>query len=230
MSKFCPYYFNRVVKKNKFIALGVCDSNNNQYENHVDGSKSFVVDITEFKERVKELAYGCEVLVDEVFLEANNYLPATDRTTIVLCDNIKQTSMKVEYKYRRNMTFIRERDFLKYVSEHELRRKTPLFFLVREELMEKVALTIDVVEYAQSDRGRSKGDFSKFGTDMFNQLSKKTTIKTDESAKYDKEQTIADKSSDGRTVTEVKGNFKFITKIDKESLLGYKYDFKRIER
>lgn len=230
MSNFCPFYFNRVVKKNKFIALGVCDSNGNQYEKHVDGKTSFVVDIDEFKERVKELAYGCEVLVDEEFLESNNYLPVTDKTTIVLCDNIKLTSMKVEYKYRRNMTFIRERDFIKHIQDHESRRRTPLFFLVRYELMKQVSPLIDVVEYAQSDRGRTDGTFLKFDTSIYDHLASKSTIKTKESEKYDLEQDKADRSKDGKNLVEFKGNFKVVTKIDTNSLLGYKYDFKRIER
>lgn len=230
MSKFCPNYFKRVVKKNKFIALGMCDSNQNQYATALDDTISHVVDIEEYKDRIKEIAYGCEVIVDEQFLEANGYLPATDKTTIVLCDNIKVTSMKVQYKYRRNMTFIRERDFIKYVTDHETKRKTPLFLLVRSELMDIFANCVDVVEIAQSDRGRINGDFHKFNMDSFNHLTNKSEIKTKEASKYDIEQEKADKSSDGKTLTEIKGNFKVITKIDKDSLLGYKYNFVRLER
>lgn len=228
-TKFDQGYFNRVIKKNNFIALGMMDSNHNVFDSDGEGIK-FSVDIEEFKERIKEFAYGCEVLTTEHHIKANGNLPFTDKTTVVLCNNVKQVSASIEYKYRRNMKFIPYRDFLKYVVDHEQRRSTSLFFVLNNEL-EAISRCIDVYEIAQSDRPSKGNHIVTLDKGIFDFFTRKETIKTEQSSKYDAEQKVADESKNGKThETVINGSMKVIKKVDTDNLIGYKYTFVRYER
>lgn len=230
--QFDVYYFKRQTKKNMFIAMTMFDSEKNVFKIDSDtGDKTFAVDIEEFKTRISEVAYGCEVITSEEFIVANDMKPFTHKTTIVLCENPRHFGSTIEYKYRRNMKFIPKRDFIKFVETHETRRKSPLFFILNEEL-EKISPCIDVFEFAVSDRIVAEDKLATFERchNYFEHLKRKTIINTDLSTKYDKMQKTKEDSDDGKLKrTVLNGSMTIIEKVEVENLLGYKYHFERYE-
>lgn len=225
--KFCQYYFKKNIKKNKFIALAMVDSENNMF-NAIDGGIEFSVDIEEFKDRIKDFSYGCEVITTENHIKANKGLPFTDKTTVVLCDNVKLFSSTIEYKYRRNMKFIPKRDFIKHISEHEQRRSTPLFFVMGNGLS-LIDSCIDVYELAKSDRVTTGKSLTHLDDSILERFKRVTNLKTETSEKYKQNQNDFDKNGN-RVETIISGSMKVIKNIEEGSLLGYNYEFIRYER
>ena len=232
--------FKYKVKKNKFILFGLIDQENNMYKATTtkDGrltktSYEFTHNVPEFLDRIKELAYGCEVIIDEEFLEANNYLPVTDKTTIVLCDSVSYISSKVIYKHRRNMVFHRKRDFLELVKLHETRRKTPLFISVQPKLIidNQLEYLIDVIEYIRVNKTSEIEDNQYLIDFNIKELKRYANsdreFTTKESIELNDKQTKFDNSTKGK-LTKVVGNIKVTETVESDGLLGFTYSFHSI--
>ncbi len=223
------YTFVHNNKRNPFILFKIKDSSNNQFYKNSDGEIQFPFDVVEYSERIGEMAYGCEVLVDDIFLKANKYIPPTKKTTIVFCDNVKQTSANTEYKHRRGMKFLPKRDLYKYVFSHELRRKTPLFFSMSEETLRPLNLykrLFDVMEIFEIDR--SPKNLEVFGGEVkiISHTSSENII-TKYSDKNNSEQDKADNQLDYIEEFNDSGNIKLTQKVDKSLASGFKYKIKR---
>lgn len=229
MSKqFDQFYFKNNIKRNKFIAFNMVDSQNTLFNVGAENKLEFAVNIEEFKERIKDFAYGCEVITTEEHIIANGGIPFTDKTTIVICDNPKHFSNTIEYKYRRNMKFIPKRDFIDCIIKHEQRRKTPLFLFVNKEIS-LIDLCVDVYEVAKSDRPSEGISAIKMSEDNLTSFRRFEEIKTEVSEKYEVEQT--EYEAHGRkSETIINGSMKIVKKIEPTTLLGYKYSFKRYFR
>lgn len=227
---FDQLYFKKYQKRNQFISLNLIDSENNIFDTSTEDIK-YAVDIEEFQTRVEEITFGCELLTSQEYIIANGMKPFTHKTTVVLCDNPVSFGSSLEYKYRRNMKFLPRRDFLDFVIKHERRRKTPLFFVLNNEL-EQINLCINTLEMAISDRKvMEDGKTSiKLDLDMFSHLKRKTVIKTELSEKFDEEQRLKDKNSGSNmSKTILNGSMTIIKKIEPKKILGYKYHFVRQE-
>lgn len=227
------YYFNNSIKKNPFISLAIMDKDGVQYYKGESGCE-YPFKVPEFEQRIKDLAYGSEVLIDEAYLEANEWIPPTKFTSVVFCDNVKLTATKIEYKHRRNMTFVLKRDLFKYINEHEARRKSPLFFLLSQETLKFGAVELfndyrvfDIMEVCEINSVPNDERESVHGVDIIRH-SKRTNISTDETNRLNDIQKEYDGSNNG--VVErfnENGTMKLKVTLDSTEVQGFQYDIIR---
>ena len=221
--EFDQYYFKQSIKKNQFISFGIRDKNGTMYKE--DGT--FIANIKEFSERMKLLSQGSTIIIDDKYLIANEYQQISEHNTIVICDNVTKTKMEAPFKHRRKMEFVNKRDFHNILYNHELTKKSPLFICVDSSIMETISMCFDSMELIELDRVCENGSDDKLY--ISNLLKRRTKLNTEESTKNNKLQDSLDNFCT-REEEIVSGSMKIITKIDKKSLIGYKYNLVRLTK
>ncbi|BAX25545.1 hypothetical protein BPT24_004 [Tenacibaculum phage pT24] len=228
------------VKKNPFIFMSITDSGNTQYLKCSENGAKFPFNIPEFIERVGMMAYGCEIIVDENFIRSNNFLPPTQKTTIVLCDNPSTFKDEVVENQSRTVaryiTFINKRSILSYIIDHEIRRKTPLYFILSQDTQDrflgiKSRYIYDTLELCVSDRKSNGNVLSNIESTVDGFYKHRIeTFGTDVSDKENERQQKVDTANKGRKETILNGSMKIVETFKKEDTEGCGYVFKRYSK